>query len=84
MSVQITVRIPDPLAEFMDGLVERGEATSRADVVSRALLAAWRRQRDQADIEIIKQFGPDLYPDLAGIHQRPSAGAGADDLTDLD
>jgi Arc/MetJ-type ribon-helix-helix transcriptional regulator len=84
MSVQITVRIPDQLAEFMDGAVERGEAVSRAEVVSRALLAAWRRQRDEADLEIIKRFGPNLYPDLAGVHQRPSEAAGAGDLADLD
>jgi Arc/MetJ-type ribon-helix-helix transcriptional regulator len=72
MSVQITVRIPDRLADFMDGVVERGEASSRAEVVSRALLTAWRRQRDEADLEIIKEF--------AGAHANP----GASDLADLD
>jgi Arc/MetJ-type ribon-helix-helix transcriptional regulator len=83
MSVQITVRIPDPLAEFMDGVVQRGEAGSRAEVVARALLAAWRRQRDEADLEVIKRFGADLYPDLAGIHEG-AAASGSDDLVDLD
>jgi Arc/MetJ-type ribon-helix-helix transcriptional regulator len=81
MSVQITVRIPDRLAEFVDDAVARGEAASRAEVVSRALLLAWRRQRDEADLAVLEAFGGDPYPELAGVHGTTSE---IGDLSELD
>jgi Arc/MetJ-type ribon-helix-helix transcriptional regulator len=67
MSTQITVRIPDELAAFLDGLVSSGDASSRADAVTRALVHEQRRRRAEADLEVIRAHDGDPYPDLAGI-----------------
>jgi Arc/MetJ-type ribon-helix-helix transcriptional regulator len=53
MSTQITARLPDDLVAFMDELVARDQATSRADVIARALADERRRLRVQRDIEIL-------------------------------
>ena len=37
MSKRIAVPLPDDIVDFIDGLVARGQATSRAVVVERAL-----------------------------------------------
>lgn len=79
MSTQITIRIPDDLAEFVDRQVSEGKVSSRAEAVTRAL--ALHRQRDEAlqDLEVIKAFDGAPYPDLAGL---ADASATAD--VDLD
>lgn len=53
MSKQIAVRLPDELVEFIDRLVESGQAGSRAVVVARALERERRRQRAAADVAIL-------------------------------
>ncbi len=53
MSKQIAVRIPNELVEFVDSLVAHGEASSRADVVARALVREQRRLRTLKDIAIL-------------------------------
>lgn len=72
MSTQITVRIPDHLAEFVDQQVADGKVSSRAEAVTRAL--ALHRQRDEAirDLEVIKAFEGVPYPDLAGLADAPA------------
>jgi Arc/MetJ-type ribon-helix-helix transcriptional regulator len=42
VSTQIAVRLPDDLVRFLDDRVSDGRATSRADVVARALKREWR------------------------------------------
>jgi Arc/MetJ-type ribon-helix-helix transcriptional regulator len=54
MSVQITVRIPDDLAAFVDEEVARGLASSRADAVARALRHERRRRTALADVAILQ------------------------------
>lgn len=49
---QITVRIPEDLVGFADGLVVAGQAESRADVVARALENERRRLADERDAAI--------------------------------
>lgn len=51
MSTQIAVRLPDELVHAVDELVSRGEASSRADLVARALRRELRRQRAIADLD---------------------------------
>lgn len=53
MSKQITARLPDDLVAFMDDLVAKGQAASRADLIARALTDERRRLRVQHDIEIL-------------------------------
>jgi Arc/MetJ-type ribon-helix-helix transcriptional regulator len=65
MSKQIAVRLSDELVGFVDELVERGEARSRAVVVTRALEREQRRALAQRDAEILARSGPD--PDLESL-----------------
>jgi len=44
MSKQIAVRLPDDLVDFIDQLIDRGDATSRAVVVARAVAKERRRE----------------------------------------
>ena len=59
MSRQITVRLPDDLVAFVDDLVSRGDATSRAAVVSRALARERRRKVAERDVVILASAGTD-------------------------
>jgi Arc/MetJ-type ribon-helix-helix transcriptional regulator len=65
MSKQIAVRLPDDIVEFIDRLVEKGEASSRADVVARAVDRERRRNVAARDAAILAQAGAD--PDLDGL-----------------
>lgn len=53
MSTQIAVRLPDELVRFLDDLVSDGRATSRADVVARALRRERRRELAARDAVIL-------------------------------
>jgi len=59
MSRQIAVRLPDDLVAFLDGLVASGAVTSRADVVTRALLRERRRAAAEQDVRILIEQGED-------------------------
>jgi hypothetical protein len=65
MSKQIAVRLPEALVEFVDEIVDAGEARSRATVVTRALERERRRVVAAHDAEILVHTGPD--PELAGL-----------------
>jgi len=55
MGTQITVRLPDDLVAFIDGLVRSGHAASRAAAVARALERERRRQIAERDAAILAQ-----------------------------
>ena len=78
MSRQIAVRLPDDLVEFIDQVVQSGEAASRAAVVARAVDRERRRQIAERDAAILARLGPD--PDLDQL----AAFAAAKPLPDLD
>lgn len=59
MSKQIAVRLPDDVVAFVDEVVERGEASSRAAVVSRALARERRRAIAARDAAILAQHRTD-------------------------
>jgi Arc/MetJ-type ribon-helix-helix transcriptional regulator len=59
MTVQITVRLPDELVEFVDALVVEGAVKSRAEAVLWALLRDRRRRVALADVEILRGHGND-------------------------
>ena len=65
MSRQIAVRLPDDIVDFIDGVVQGGEASSRAIVVARALERERRRQIAERDAAILARAGDD--PDLDGL-----------------
>ncbi|MCG7444007.1 ribbon-helix-helix domain-containing protein [Dermabacter vaginalis] len=58
MTVQISLRLPDDLVEFLDRSVSTGAAGSRADLVSVALEREKRRQVALADAAIVNAEGP--------------------------
>ena len=58
MTVQISLRLPDDLVEFLDRSVSTGAAGSRADIVSVALEREKRRQAALADAAIVNAKGP--------------------------
>lgn len=51
MSKQVTVRLPEELVDFIDTSIRRGEAASRAAVVSKALERERRRRIAERDAE---------------------------------
>jgi Arc/MetJ-type ribon-helix-helix transcriptional regulator len=59
MSIQIAVRLPDSMVEFLDRLVAEGQAASRASVVERALAREFRRQIAARDAAILAEADPD-------------------------
>lgn len=59
MTVQISLRLPDDLVEFLDQSVSTGLAGSRADLVSLALEREKRRQAALADAAILNAEGPE-------------------------
>jgi Arc/MetJ-type ribon-helix-helix transcriptional regulator len=65
MTIQIAVRLPDEMVEFLDRLVAEGQAPSRASVVERALAREIRRQIAARDAEILAAAGPD--PDMDSL-----------------
>ena len=73
VSKQIAVRLPDDLVDFIDDLIVRGEETSRAAIVARALKRERRRLGALRDVEILKRSGPDEDMDalVAYLAQRP-------------
>ena len=64
MSKQIAVRLPDDLVQFVDALVDHGDATSRADVVTVALDRERRRRIAERDAAILASASD---PDLDGL-----------------
>lgn len=59
MSTQIAVRLSDDIVAFIDELVSRGEGSSRAAVVSRALERERRRNIAERDADILARDAPD-------------------------
>jgi antitoxin MazE3 len=59
MSKQIAVRLPEEMVEFIDDIVARGAAESRAEVVARALRRERRREVAARDAAILAQVGSD-------------------------
>lgn len=72
MSTQIAVRLPDELVRFLDDLVADGRATSRADVVTRALKRERRRAIAARDVAILTGLADDDddLDDLAALAAR--------------
>lgn len=58
MTVQISLRLPDDLVEFLDQSVSAGAAGSRADLVSVALEREKRRQAALVDAAVVNAEGP--------------------------
>ena len=58
MTVQISLRLPDDLVEFLDRSVSTGAAGSRADLVSVALEREKRRQAALVDAAIVNAEVP--------------------------
>ncbi len=59
MTTQIAVRLPEELVAFVDEQVANGSASSRADLITRALTRERRRIRTIADIGILTSSEPD-------------------------
>lgn len=77
MSKQIAVRLPDDIVEFIDQLVEHGQASSRAAVVARAVDRERRREIAARDAAILAQAHGD--PDFES-HAQYAARTRFDDL----
>lgn len=68
MSKQIAVRLPEDIVEFVDGLIEDGQADSRAVVVTRALERERRRSIAARDAAILARAGGDADMDSLADH----------------
>lgn len=73
MSIQIAVRLPDDLVAFIDDLVTRGDATSRAAVVSRALERERRRRVAERDAAILAIADTDTDLDSLAEYARATS-----------
>lgn len=66
----MTVRVPDNLANYVDKHVESGEASSRAEMIARALDELMRREEREREVTLVDELnarGEPLYPDLDGL-----------------
>jgi Arc/MetJ-type ribon-helix-helix transcriptional regulator len=72
MSVQLTVRIPDELAGFVDKDVADGRATSRADAIAKALAREQRRRVAERDVELLLTHRNET-DDLDGLAERAAS-----------
>jgi antitoxin MazE3 len=75
VSIQIAVRLPDSMVEFVDRLVAEGRAPSRTSVLEQALAREIRRHIAARDAAILADAGPD--PDMDGL-ARYAAGTPMD------
>ncbi len=57
MTMQIAVRLPDEVVEFLDAAVQKGRTPSRAALVTYALEREMRRQAAEGDAEILRRVG---------------------------
>jgi Arc/MetJ-type ribon-helix-helix transcriptional regulator len=67
VSTQIAVRLPDALVAFLDREVSRGHASSRAELVSKALRRMERERIAASDLEVIIASGGNPYSELEGM-----------------
>ena len=67
MSIQIAVRLPDAQVAFLDREVSQGHASSRAELVSKALNRMERERIAARDLEIIIASGGNPYSELEGM-----------------
>jgi Arc/MetJ-type ribon-helix-helix transcriptional regulator len=67
MTMQITVRLPDSIVEFVDQLVAEGAAPSRTSVVERALAREIRRQIAARDAAILARADADADADMDSL-----------------
>ncbi len=76
--MQIAVRLPDSMVEFLDRLVAEGQAPSRASVVERALAREFRRQIAARDAAILAaaDADDDDMNDLASYAARAALDVG--------
>ena len=63
MTIQMTVRLPDDVASYIDERVSEGAAGSRAEMIARAV----RHERELEILAALRDRGETLYPDLAGL-----------------
>ncbi|MGH2901259.1 MAG: ribbon-helix-helix domain-containing protein, partial [Solirubrobacteraceae bacterium] len=68
MSIQIAVRLPDELVDFLDAQVRAGDAKSRATVVTRALQRERRRVIAARDAAILAASEVDADMDGLAAH----------------
>lgn len=74
MSVQMTVRVDDDLAAFIDQATKAGEG-SRADVINRAVRREIRRRAAARDAQIYASSAdPDLESGAYGVWAARNAG----------
>ena len=74
MSVQMTIRVDDDLAAFIDQAAKAGEG-SRADIINRAVKREIRRRAAQRDAQIYASSAdPDLETDAYAEWAARSAG----------
>lgn len=63
MTTQMTVRLPDDVASYIDERVSEGAAGSRAEMIARAV----RHERETEILAALRDRGEALYPDLSGL-----------------
>ncbi|HET7386176.1 MAG TPA: YlcI/YnfO family protein [Nocardioidaceae bacterium] len=81
MSVQMTIRVDEELAAFVDQAAKAGEG-SRADVINRAIKREIRRRAAERDAQIYAASNdPDLESDAYAAWMARNAG---EVWTDLD
>jgi Arc/MetJ-type ribon-helix-helix transcriptional regulator len=81
MSTQMTVRLSDESAAFIDEQVQGGTVASRAAVLDKLVRREIRRVRAMQDALIYAREGED--PELSGFHEAAARSRLAHDL-DLD
>jgi Arc/MetJ-type ribon-helix-helix transcriptional regulator len=65
MTVQMTVRLPDDVASYIDDQVSGGDAGSRAEMIARAV----RHEREIQVLAGLRERGENPYPELDGLSE---------------
>lgn len=80
MSVQMTIRVDDDLAAFIDGAAKAGEG-SRADVINRAIKREIRRRAAESDAQIYASSAdPEVESDSYAEWSAPNASQVSSEL----
>jgi Arc/MetJ-type ribon-helix-helix transcriptional regulator len=70
MSIQIAVRLPEEVVEFVDAQVSGGAAKSRADFIGRAIKREQRRLAAERDLQILIEQPYDEFDAMHGYAAR--------------
>jgi Arc/MetJ-type ribon-helix-helix transcriptional regulator len=75
MSIQIALRLPEDVVEYIDEQVRVGRARSRSDVVARFVERDRRRERAARDVELMLADRPEVVDEFGALARHAATTA---------